>query len=193
MSCRTVIISNPAQEPVTLDEAKLHLRVDDDDDDSLIEATVKAARRYCEIFTRRSFVQQTWRMDLDCFPFCIVIEVPKSPLEVVNSINYLDASNVEQTLDLSTVTIDTTTSTPARIVLNEGETWPATINNANAVKIEFVSGYSDTGECVPPTINQAILLLVGHWYENREAVVDGNFKKVPMAVESLHFIERIMP
>ncbi len=187
------IVTPPAEEPVTLTEAKNHLRVDLTDDDSLISALIVAAREHAEAITRRAFITQTLKLSLDAFPANNgPIYVPMPPLQSVNSLKYFNTGGVEQTLTEGTDYLVDNESEPGRITPAPDTGWPATQNRPNAVSVEFVAGFGDASK-VPQGIKQAILLMVGHWYENREAVTmqGNNAGELPMAVDSLLMMHRI--
>lgn len=187
------IVTPPAEEPVTLTEAKNHLRVDLTDDDSLISALIVAAREHAEAITRRAFITQTLKLSMDAFPVNNgPIYVPMPPLQSVNSLKYFNTGGVEQTLTEGTDYLVDNESEPGRITPAPDTGWPATQNRPNAVSVEFVAGFGDASK-VPQGIKQAILLMVGHWYENREGVTmqGNNAGELPMAVDSLLMMHRI--
>lgn len=178
----------PASEPVSLDEAKLHLRMDGDDEDDFIAGLLAAAREYFEETTRRSLISQTWRLSLGEWPD--EIELPKPPLQSVTSITYKDDSGAQTTLNSSVYLVDTD-SEPGRIVLASGQSWPSgTLYPVNPIQVTYVAGYGDEGAAVPERMKQAIKLLLGHWYENREDTITATIKNIPMGVESLIFLNR---
>lgn len=184
------IIEAPDEEPVATAEAKLHLRVDHTADDALIEQLVTAARQRVENVTWRSLVTQTLELTLDAWPRCGHIDVPRPPLQSVTSITYTDAAGTE-TVWPSALYQVVTQGTPARIVPAYGESWPTaasgSLRAANGIAVRYVAGYGDAA-AVPALLKAAILLLVGHWYENREAVIVGaglTATPLPMAVESI--------
>lgn len=193
-------------EPVELDELKAFMRVDleDKEDDILISTCNRASRRYVETFTRRSLLQQTWKMTLDSFPRYDyfkndsrqtnrIIEIPKSPLISVTSIKYKDTSDTEQTMNLDDFTIDIVDNAKSRITLNESLTYPQTIDNANAVEIEFVAGFQSSTEVSPPdTLRLAIMQLANHYYENRDIVSGINLTNVPKTIDMLLWSERLV-
>lgn len=186
------LVTGPTVEPVSLAEAKTHLRVDIDDDDAYISGLIAAAREYLEGATRRAFLTQTWRLSLDAWPWPPAqIELPLPPLQAVNSIKYRDSDGTQTTVDSGDYIVDTD-SEPGRIVLDYGESWPSeTLYPANPIQIEFEAGYGDAATDVPQYLRQAVLLLVGHWYENREPVVIGTVhKELPLAVDSLIYLHR---
>lgn len=183
----------PAIEPVTLDEAKLHLRVDNDDENTLIEALIKAAREYAEVFQNRAYITQTWELWLDNWPKWAeypYFRLPRSPLQTVESIKYYDSDGGEHVV---TDYIVDDISEPARVI-PAGDSWPnVSLRKANGIAITFKAGYGDDAASVPASIKQALLLLVGHWYENRENVVLGAaVQEMPFAAKTLLWQERIV-
>ncbi len=98
-----VLLTAPTEEPITLDEAKLHLRVEIDDDDTLILGMIKAAREYAEVVTHRRLITQTWRYYLDSWPEDKdYIEMPFPPLQSISSITYTDCDGVVYTWSVAT-------------------------------------------------------------------------------------------
>lgn len=183
-------ITGPAEWPITLEEAKAHLRVDVDDDNDLIEAMIEAAVDFCDGptgFLGRGIIDQTWELQLDEFPDDET-KIPMPPLIEVVSINYDDASGTEQTLATSAYTVDNV-SEPGW-VLPVGS-WPTTFDGVNAVRIRFRCGYVDTGnspvtENVPGAIKAAIKLILGNLYANRETIVLGQtVSEIPLTADRL--------
>jgi len=181
------VLTPPAAEPVALALAKQHLRVDHDDDDAMIAAIIAAARAYCERFCRRTFPTATLRLTLDRFPAGGgAIRLPYPPLVSVSSLTYVDGSGVTQTLAASAYSVDAA-SAPGRVVPAYGTVWPATRGHVNDVAVTYVAGSAAT----PPAVVQAMLLLIGHWYEHREGVVTGTISTtLDLAVDSLLWSER---
>jgi len=193
------LITPPAVEPVTLDEAKEHLRVDGTNEDNLIAALIAAARRWCEQFQRRAYITQIWELWLNEWPCDTAgyskgyITVPRPPLQDVTSIKYYGTDNVEYTFDSGNYFVDTK-SEPGRVVLGYNKSWPsATLRPANGVVVIFTAGYGDTADKVPGEVKHAIKLLIGHWYENREAVIVGSISRgIELAVNSLLWPDRVV-
>lgn len=182
---RLTLVTAPAKEPITLAEAKSHLRVEHTEDDQYIETLISVARQWAEGFTRRAFVTQTWDLVLDDFPH--VIEVPLPPLQSVTAASFTHIDTDGTTTQVPTVryTVDTD-SEPARIHESYGQTWPSTRDIANAVRCRFVAGYGDDEANVPAPIRHAIKILVAQWYEHREPVVmNMTPATVPMSVHAL--------
>ncbi len=185
------VITPPASEPLDLATAKVHLRVDTTDDDALITSLITAARQYCEQYQNRAYVTQTLELTLDEFPD-MPFDLPMPPLQSVTSIKYIDKDGLETTWDPANYIVDVD-SQPGRIALAYGKTLPTvTLKPVNAVKIQFVAGYGATA-AVPQTVKQAMLLLIGAWYEQREALVVGStVTTVPFAVEALLWQDRVV-
>lgn len=184
------LITAPTSEPVTLTEAKAQCRVDISTDDTYIGNLITAAREWCELHDWRVYMPQTWELYLDDWPSTSAIEIPKPPLQSVTSFKYTNESDVEATLDSSQYYVDTV-SDPGWLVLRSAYAWPAvTLRDANGIVIRFVAGYAGASD-VPMRIKQAMLLLVGHWYENRENTTVGAVSRsIEFGVTSLLGIDR---
>lgn len=171
------VITPPAEEPITLAEAKLHLRVDHADEDALIEALIAVAREKAEHLTGRALVTQTLEWISDVFPDCI--RLWKTPLQSVTSIKYLDAAGNHQTLSESAYWVDSD-GAPARIVAVDGQSWPETSTQPNAVRVRYVAGYGAAAD-VPESIKQWMKLTIGVLYDRRAAVEDRAIHEIPAA------------
>ena len=166
------LITGPVIEPVTLAEAKAQCRVDISDDDTLITTLIGDAREYCERIDWRAYLTQTYDLYLDEFPASGEIRFPRPPLQSVTSVKYTDENGVVATLASSTYIVDTI-SEPARLVLKSNQSWPTvTLQQVNGVVVRFVAGWTQASD-VPRSIKRAMLLLIGHWYENREETTVG--------------------
>ncbi len=179
------LVTPPATEPVTLVEAKVHLRVDAVSEDALITSLITAAREYAETVTWRALITQTWKFYCDDWPVGDEILLPNAPLQSVASVKYKDTAGIQTTWGVSNYIVDTD-SEPGRVVLGYGLSWPSvTLYPANPIEIEFTAGYG-VAAAVPASIKQAMLLLIGHLYENREATAAGQtITEVPFAVKAL--------
>ena len=133
------ITTEPVVEPVGLIEVKLHLRVDGSDDDELITSLIRVAGEWCEGFQGRAYVTQTITLTLDKFP--LVFRLPKSPLQSVSSIKYIDEGGVQRTLDSGEYDVDTE-SEPGRIALAYGKSWPGIRGDINSVEVIYKAGYA---------------------------------------------------
>lgn len=187
-----ILDTGPSSEPVTLAEAKEHLRVDIDDDDALITGLITAAREYVESVSGWTLFTTTWRMILDDWPSQPFIVLPRPPLQSVTSVVYVDSQDNTNTWPTTEYVVETD-RTPGRIHLVYGKSWPtATLRPASPITITFTAGWPSVSQ-IPQRYKQAVLLLLGHWYENREAVVVSGAvpKQLSLAVDSLLMMDRV--
>lgn len=149
----------------------MHMRQGIDDEDALIASYLIAARTYVEEQYDRALVTQTWDHSLDTFPWSNQsIELPIWPLASVTSITYTDSNNNPTVWPATNYFVDAVKK-PGRLVLAVGQAWPSvTLRSANAVVIRYVAGYG-ASVLVPWSTKVAIMLLVEHWYENREPIM----------------------
>lgn len=161
---KTLVIP-PTEEPISLEEAKLHLRNPVDLDNPLITLFITAARRACETWMRRTFITSTWDYRLDRFRGCLeAISLPGPPLQSVESIKYVGLDGSLETLDPAKYVVED--GTDSRVSLAYGQAWPRARRQAGAVTIRYVAGYGGASD-VPASIKAAILLYVTALYENR--------------------------
>ena len=165
-------VVDPASEPITLAEAKSHLRVTSNAEDALINSLIVAARDLCEHETGgRVLMTQTWELSLD--RFADEMSLGHAPVASITSIKYSDVNGVEQILASSEYVLDNAGNSIARVVLAPGKTWPAIYTGINNVRIRYVAGYANAA-AVPQALKQWLLLQISHWYRNRESVNVGN-------------------
>lgn len=196
----TILITPPTSDPITLVEAKAHCRVDIDDDDGLIAGYILAARHHLETEARRAFMTQTWDLTLDytwpqervdgCWRNRIVL--PRPPVQSVTSISYIDSAGATQTLAADQYKLAKADTGEWFVEPAYGVTWPSIRREMAAITVRFVAGYGSNPGDTPEPLRQAMLLLIGHWYENREAISIGNIvNELPLAVASLVFPFRV--
>lgn len=177
-----VLVTPPAEEPITLQEAKEHLRLEHSLDDGYVSALIQAARQYVEEVCWRGLVTQTWELILDGFPECGRVELPRGNLASVESVSYVDPAGAQQMLAASEYVADSA-SVPGRIVLAHGRAWPSTRCQWDAVRVRYTVGWVPAD--VPRPVKQALLLLVSQMYEHRTPEVFGALSKVDFAVDAL--------
>ena len=165
------LIEPPNEEPVSLLDAKRHLRIEHDEEDGQIEAWIESARVASENDTKRSYVSQTWELILNKTPKdgIITIPSPATPVQEVLSIMLND-----EEVELSNFEVDIYNA--SILIKTEAQ--------IERVAIRFKAGFGNAEE-VPAPLKSAILLRVGHLYLHREAVGSSNLKTTPFAVESL--------
>ena len=186
------LITGPVIEPVTITEAKLHLRVDHSDEDTFITNLIKVAREWVEDATWRALLTQTWEMRLDTWP-TLPLQMPKAPLQSIVSIKYMDEDGVESTVDSSVYDVDTY-SEPGRIFFKKNQVWPSVnLYERGAVRIQFKAGWLAAVN-VPYKLKAAMLLFIGHLYENREQIIIASGLtpvELPMGVYALVASEKV--
>jgi len=174
----------PDSEPVTLEEAKVQLHIEDDytDEDALITSLIKTARRMSESYAGLSFLTQEREMKLDRFPCngdyyynrrrrSDGIIVPYGPIQSIDAVKYIDGDGVEQTMDPADYKTDLH-SDLARIFPTDS--WPSIADEPNAVTVQYTAGYdSVSGLNFPEEARQAILMQVTTLYQNRQDEVLG--------------------
>lgn len=185
---KTKLITAPTVEPISLEDAKEHVRNESDftlHDAQLLPRLITAAREYCEDVCSRRFVTQTW----ETYPsgFCGSLAIPFGSLQSVSVFEWTDTAGTAHTwsisgtnlLEGSTVRahIDTV-GEPGRIVLAYNNSWPnETLRTVNPIRIRFTCGYGDSAASVPNAIKQAMLLLIDHWYRNTSDVVSSDDRR----------------
>ena len=176
----------PAAKPVTLADVKAYCRVDSVDDDLLLAALIDAATDHLDGYSGilgRCLVEQEWRLDLSCFP-SDMLRLPLGNLIGTSSIKYYDTTSVFQTLSVTEYD-EAEDSIGPFVVPKTGKSWPSTDQCTVAVQVLWYAGFGAAAD-VPMAIRQAMLLLIGHWYENREATIAGvTAMPLPFAVEAL--------
>lgn len=176
----------PATTPVSLTEAKLHLRVDHNDDDTLITSLIQAATDHLDGWAGilgRCLVTQSWRQDFCDWPACRILRLP-FPDVTEATVKYFDDGNTENPVaDAMVAVLSDTRGSFVRF--SDAFTYPGLYDDrADAVQVTITAGYGDAA-AVPTAIRAAILLLVGHWYANREAASAEAIEALPMAVDAL--------
>jgi uncharacterized phiE125 gp8 family phage protein len=186
------LVTAPVGEPISLQEAKEHCRIDLDNEDALIGGYIAAARQHVENVTARQLLTAVWALKLDGWPCWI--DVPRPPLQSVSgvpvvAITYVDADGATQTLATTDYRVDAPsgpTCERGRIEPAYGVSWPSLRGVLNSVTVTFSAGYGATGDTVPMALRQAMLLAIAHWYRNREHVVtDTNAIELPLTVKEL--------
>lgn len=198
------LVEGPAAEPITAEEVRNQLRLPFDPVEiDVVDGFIKAARQYFEEHDDRRLIAQTWRLTLDCFPR--VIEIPLRPVQLVNSVKYIDGDGNQQTLDAVDYQVDYSAFV-TRIRPVYDTYWPAIRYQMAAVEVEFIVGYGgldaydeytefqgDQGG-IPQHLKQALILHIGHMYEHREdSIVGVSMMPIPRGYDALVGANRRMP
>jgi uncharacterized phiE125 gp8 family phage protein len=173
---------------VTIVEAKEQLRILHDGEDLYIGTLIDAATSWAEKYQGRKYLTQTCVDYLDAWP--AVIRPRWLPLFAVTSIQYIDDGGTLQTWDADEYDVDSDTE-PGRIIPAYGESFPSIRGDVNGIIVTYTAGYGTDAEDVPGEIRTAILMIVAHWYANREAVSDLSMAEVPMGAHALLGLERM--
>ncbi len=213
------VVTPPAEYPVLLTEAKAHLRVTDNTEDAIITALIYAATAWAENYTNIRFVTQTWEKTINGFPPMGRLDLKQplvnlaglgfaqngtsvldalpigriellAPLQSVVSVNYIDTSGNNQLLAGTAYQADLYTL-PGFICPAWGVDWPVARLALGSVRVQFICGFG-LGAAVPAEIKQAILLLIGHFYLNREASSNFIVHEIPFGVEALLARHRVL-
>lgn len=164
--------------------AKAWSRITQSEQDSVVDGLIEAATRYVERESDRMLRPTTFNVPVMRF-WSGVLKLPKPPLASVTSIKYFDTASVEQTVDSSIYVVRTPWSQPGYVERAPYQVWPVHEWRHFPVTVQFVCGYATAAD-VPQTYKQAMYLLIGHWFYNREAMVNGSLpQEIAMGVSSL--------
>ena len=183
------LIDSPATTPISLAEAKQQMRIESSDDDAYITRLIAAAIAYTDArgALGRAMITQKWAQSFYEHESRVYLKIV--PANSLTAVKYYDTSNVLQTAttaDYMLVADDDW----AYVEPVSGKTWPSTYNRTNAIRLEFEAGYGAAASDVPQQVRHALLLLVAHWYENREETSDKPPQSIPFGFEMLLNTER---
>lgn len=172
MNTAWTVVTPPASEPLTVEQAKEHLRLDTNDEDAGVERRTRSARTQAENFMRRGILTQTLKYTQDYFSD--EIQLPRAaPLQSVTTVQYYDTTGALVTLASSVYLVDDV-SRPARIRRAPNQSWPALqACRPMAVVITYKVGWTDP-TLIPADIIDAICLLLGDRHEFRENTIAGS-------------------
>ena len=160
------LLAGPAEEPVSLVEAKAFLKVDDGAEDALITTLIGAARLHVEGVTGRALLAQSWRVVLDRWPADRQVKLPVAPFMALTEITAYDAAGVGHVVPLAQVMNE-----PDRLILPATVAGMPVLRERQGIEVDYVAGFGTEPGEVPADIRQALLLLVGYWFEHRDAVI----------------------
>lgn len=180
-----VLTTAPAVEPVSLADAKQHLRIDGTAEDPLINALIMTSRLHIETALGLALITQSWSYFLDAWPTSRTLELPLRPISAISAIRAYAADGSFTIVPAASYVTDMSAA-PPRIVLQTSAAKPAPGRPANGIEIAMTAGYGSTAADVPLPIRQALLILTAHWYEHREVVeIDGAATRVPNSASTL--------
>lgn len=172
-------LTAPAEEPLTLADAKDHLRVTHTDEDMLIAALIATARESAEARTGRALVTQTWRHTLDTWPAHGIIVLPRPPLVSVQEVSYLDNDGARQIIPGTDYQVITNTLL-GQVLPAYGLSWPSCRDQPGSIQVDYTAGYGAAAD-VPQSLKAWMLLAIGTWYARREALASGSVMELPRA------------
>ena len=177
----TILVTPPAAEPVSLADAKAHLRAEHAAEDELIGTLITTARRHAEAKTGLAFITQKWLHYRDGWPAESALPLPLAPLISIEEVAVFGADDIKAVLDPAHYCVDAA-SRPPRIVMRDARVWPAPGRIANGISVSATFGFGPGQDDVPEQLRQAVLLLVAHWYDHRG---NANPPPVPLTVAAL--------
>ncbi len=188
-----VLTSGPALEPVTVAEAKAHLRIDGTAEDLLLASLILTSRLHIESALGLALITQSWSVMLDHWPDRADVALPLRPVQAITDVRVLAADGTPVTLLPSSYVFEGR-GVPPRLV-RTGDAWPKPGRAASGIEIQLTAGFGSLASDVPATIRHALLLLVAHWYEHRDPIEIGlQGTSIPRAVSDLlssHRVPRI--
>lgn len=163
------LVTAPASEPLSQATAKAHCRVTSAAEDDLFDRLIVAARRHIESTYGLALIDQTHKATLDAWPVR-GLELTPYPVSALSSVKVWNGTTlVTQTASLYQLL----PGRPGRVVLADNAT-PAVPGRTRAgIVVEFVAGFGADDTDTPEDVTQALLMLIAHWYENRETVIIG--------------------
>lgn len=169
------LVTAPATALITLDEAKRQVRRDDDDDNAVITSLIAVVMSRLDGpdgILGRALIAQEWSESFDGFPVGSVLPLSLAPVIDITGIEYFDFQNGEQAFAGGNFAAFNRAK-QAYVRLNSTAAWPSSYDRDDAVTVTYRAGYGEAAEDVPAAIKHAGLLLLGHYYENREAALVG--------------------
>jgi uncharacterized phiE125 gp8 family phage protein len=180
-----VMTSGPLAEPVSIAEAKAHMRIDSSAEDALIASLIVTSRLHIEAALGLALLTQAWSYFVDAWPRSREIVLPLKPVQSIATVRVWAQDGTSQTVPPDAYTLDGE-GNPPRLVLSRSAAPPAPGRSASGIEIAFSAGYGDAGTDVPAPIRQALVLLVAHWFENREPLrADAAQAEIPHMVSTL--------
>lgn len=183
-------VITPPSTVIPVAEVLRHLKDEGADTNRQAEvlALLSAARAHAEHYCNKAFGSQTLELALDAFP-AGGIELPRGPATTIASVKYLDSTGAEQTLSPTAYTLDDYHSQTHWLLPAYGAEWPTALDSPNAVKVRYVAGATT----LPEAVRNALLLMVGHLDQNREAVAVGlsGAIELPLGVKALLDTEKV--
>jgi len=199
-----VLVIPPALMPVSLDEAKLHLKVENNAEDGLIQGLIAAAVSHLDGrigVLGRALVEQTWRQDFDGFGGRMCLS--PGPVSEIVSITWRDVDGQVSTVSDADYSLQADRSGSAYVEWDTNYSSPSNLHETAPVSVTFKAGYPTVPaveadpeadppveaaaaiSTVPAALKAAILLMVGNWHRFRSDGAESGVSSLPMGVSSL--------
>ncbi len=181
----TTPLTGPAAEPLSLAEAKAHLRLTSADEDGLLSRLIIAARQHIESHTGLSLIRQQLLCTHDTWPEGESLTLSPYPVISIDALRILNEDGDPTSIPLAHTYL-AATPRPARLVLRQGRRWPRLERAAGGIHVHLTAGFGPSAADVPEPLRHAAALLMAHWYEHREPVNPGEAPvPVPLSVDAL--------
>lgn len=183
----TTLITAPTVEPITLSEAKAHMRIDHSAEDDVITEMITAARQALEDTSDLALITQTWREMLDAWPQSHhgrVVDLSKRPAQSITTVKVTSMDGTQATLPDTAYELISAGGL-SRLVKTPTAIWPGPGRIAGGIQIDYVAGYGDAAANVPRALRQALLMVIAHVYENRELLARHGGAPLPRGVDAL--------
>jgi hypothetical protein len=185
------LVTAATSQPVTTEEIKNYLKIDNDDEDVLLETFIAAATKAAENYTGQALITQTRKFQLDWlpdgeyskyslanmpfngqgsssrmpfFPYDNYIDLPYKPIQSVTSVVFTDSSNTSTTFSASNYFVDTVTG---RLILKDSASWEVDLRSRASVAVTYVCGYGNASTDVPADIKMALWQHIADMYNCR--------------------------
>lgn len=187
MNPQTTVTAKSSDLPVTLAEAKTHLRLLSDDLDTEVDALLEAAVEYCETVCGRSLrVSQTITQKYDGWP-CSPVRFDRQPVTAITSVTYYDANDVSQTVNASNYRLLVSSEAAALLEFDTDFSRPTASSRADSVTITYVAGYAAIAD-VPQRAKAAIKLKLAELFGNLdERMVAANERSIASLLGTLEW------
>lgn len=166
---RLVETTPPGAEPVTLDEAKAHLRLVHDSEDETVRGLIAAARQACEDFTGRALIARGYSLFLDQWPAEDRgggVQLPRPPMLSVSGIYVYADDDTALEFPAAGYFVDAA-AMPARVVLRAAVSPPLPLRVASGIEIRYRAGYGAAPDAVPAALRTGMKQMIAHLYARR--------------------------
>ena len=173
-------------EAISLTEVKQHLRIDETDDHDALLLFITAVRQATEQYLERTLINSQWQYEIDSFPSDGMICLPFGPVTSIDSVQYYDDDDVQQTVTAT----DYEFGRDGRLRPTSTKVWPSTYDRLNAITITYWAGETHAGN-VPEDIRHAMRLMVGNYDQNREDTAYTQVFSIPHGFKHLLNAHRV--